>query len=299
MVRAAAARRNEVHDVISMLAEYRRLSEQRGKLKLSPSRSNPLMVKIQALFQEIRLTSEGRAGIVALLDDPDVPVRLMAASHVLKWDPEKAIPALEGIDALRGDDGFNANMLLKIHRGQWPPSHAEVHRNMELHAYSLSIRAKVDEFGWTAVAVDDKPPFCYTVGLWRLLDHPEILVAGLPDETAKWILDRAVAMIKGTGRPLLAGTTIGGVMDDFPVAIRTIDAPRLSDLGFAADLYGGVVYTALQIVWPDRAKQFPWDPGASADFRRVQPLFFSGDGVGSERHRQSAVKSSTSLRKPD
>jgi hypothetical protein len=59
----------------------------------------------------------------------------------------------------------------------------------EADEVGADIRALVAEHGWAAVAVDSVPPFSYTVGLWRMADHPELIVTGLPAETAKWVLD--------------------------------------------------------------------------------------------------------------
>jgi hypothetical protein len=135
------------------------------------------------------------------------------------------------------------------------------------------IRATVVEHGWAAVAVDADPPFMYTAGLWRLADHPELIITGLPNEPAKWVLDRAVALVR-EGKHLVAGTTVAGLIGDYPAAIRDVDPSRLSELAEAADLYRGVIYTALQIVWPDREGRFPWDRGAAREYCEAQPLLF-------------------------
>lgn len=139
---------------------------------------------------------------------------------------------------------------------------------------TAGIRAKVTEHGWAAIAVDDDPPFAYTAGLWRLADHPELVVTGLPAEPAKWVLDRAVALVR-EGKSLTAGTTVNGLIGGYPAAVRQVDTSQLAQLALAADLYQGVIYTALQLVWPDRRGCFPWDRGATRDYIKGQPLLFT------------------------
>ena len=136
-----------------------------------------------------------------------------------------------------------------------------------------SIRGLVAEFGWAAVAVESTPPFTYTAGLWRRWNHPELIITGLPAETAKWVLDRAVQAISA-GHPIEADTSIPGLIGAYPAAARRIADEQLPQLAFAADLYRGVIFTALQLVWPDGAGNFPWDRGAAADYRTAQPLLF-------------------------
>jgi hypothetical protein len=144
----------------------------------------------------------------------------------------------------------------------------------EAEAFGEIIRAQVAEFGWSAVAVDATPPFTYTVGLWRLAEHPELIITGLPDEVAKWALDRAVQAIRD-GHPIAPGTLVDGLLGDYAAAAREVDLGRLHELAFAADLYRGVIYRAVQLVWPDRQGNFPWDRAASEHYRQGQPLLFT------------------------
>ena len=129
------------------------------------------------------------------------------------------------------------------------------------------------------MAVDSVPPFTYTVGLWRMADHPELIITGLPAETAKWVLDRAVQEIR-EGRAISPGTTVPGLIGEYPAAAREVDAARLSELAFAADLYRGIVFRAVQVIWPDRTGKFPWDRGSPSDYRQAQPLLFSSSRIG-------------------
>ncbi len=149
----------------------------------------------------------------------------------------------------------------------------------EVDDYGREIRRSVVEHGWAAVAVDSVPPFTYTVGLWRLADHPELIITGLPADTAKRVLDHAVQGVR-EGRPIRAGTVVDGLIGTYPAAAREVDAARLPELAFAVDLYQGPGFKAIQLVWPDRAGSFPWHARASSDYLEAQPLLFSTSRLG-------------------
>lgn len=83
----------------------------------------------------------------------------------------------------------------------------------EADAVTAAIRRQVVEFGWAAVAVYGAPPFAYTAGLWRMVDHPELVITGLPAETAKWVLDRAVERIR-SGRTIQPGSAVPGLIGE-------------------------------------------------------------------------------------
>jgi hypothetical protein len=73
---------------------------------------------------------------------------------------------------------------------------------------------------------------------------------------------------------------VPGLIGEYPAAAREVDAARLPELAFAADLYRGIVFSALQVVWPDRTGKFPWDRGSSSDYRQAQPRLFSSSRLG-------------------
>ena len=150
----------------------------------------------------------------------------------------------------------------------------------QVAAFSEQIRASVDEHGWAAVAVASEPPFTYTAGLWRSLNHPELIVTGLPAETAKVVLDHAVDEIK-RGQPIRDGTIVRGLIGEYPVAARRVQPSSLAQLAFAAELYRGVTFSAIQLVWPDRAGHFPWHIGTAREYRQAQPLLFSTSRLAS------------------
>jgi hypothetical protein len=79
-------------------------------------RANPLFDRLHAIFKQLRTEQAGRDGIAALMDDPTLGVRLMAAAHSLAWAPEKAARVLEAIEAGPGLHAVTAKYTLKSFR---------------------------------------------------------------------------------------------------------------------------------------------------------------------------------------
>ena len=134
--------------------------------------------------------------------------------------------------------------------------------------------ADVDRFGWSVLKVsnDAGPDFAYSVGMFRTLGHPEILLFGLP-------LDVMHRLINDVGEQVRAGTryVAGQVTDEFlegyEVTFRAVPAFQYEGhLGWANWLYGGTNYPALQLVYPDRHRRWPWDAGVERGFRENQPI---------------------------
>lgn len=143
---------------------------------------------------------------------------------------------------------------------------------------SRRILARVAEVGWTAAYVDGKPPFAYTVGLGPAFEHPELIVVGLPEGPADWLFTNAVGRIK-SGERFHAGATATGLIGEYDAQFVAVAQKALGRLAFAGDIYGGLNFQALQVVWPNRDGRFPWEPGVDAGFLAGQPLL--GDHVTS------------------
>jgi hypothetical protein len=62
-------------------------------------RANELFERTHAQFKVLRESQDGRAGITALMHDPNPYVASTAAAHSLLWDPEAATAVLEALEA--------------------------------------------------------------------------------------------------------------------------------------------------------------------------------------------------------
>ena len=119
---------------------------------------------------------------------------------------------------------------------------------------------------------EEWPPFTYTIGLYENFRHPELIIVGMSGHLAHPLLNDVRDLIRG-GRQFSAGDFSDEVLERFPVTFRAVsDENRLAHFGWATWFYGGEAYPALQLVLPDLQGRWPWDPTASDNARRIQPL---------------------------
>ena len=133
----------------------------------------------------------------------------------------------------------------------------------------------VRKFGWHCLNVfgDGKhEPFSYTIGLFQTYGHPELLIYGLPGETAHGILNIA-AEAAARGQPLNMSEPTDELLEGYPcvfVPVPLVEYPE--HVGFARWYYEGDHFPVQQIVWPSKAGHCPWHAEATDSFRANQPV---------------------------
>jgi hypothetical protein len=133
----------------------------------------------------------------------------------------------------------------------------------------------IDRVGWSVMAVvptddDPDPPFAYTVGLTEH-DFPELIIAGLPPDTAHALLNDLARRVYDRAVRFAHGQRLGDLLIGYIAVI--VDGPATGPLypGAAYAQYGTDRVRLQQVVWPDPAGRFPWEPGYDRD-QFPQPL---------------------------
>jgi len=133
----------------------------------------------------------------------------------------------------------------------------------------------VARFGWHCAHVlgeHKHQPFSCTVGLFHSYRRPELLICGLPREVSHGVLSIA-AEAAARGEPLNLSTPTSELLEGYPcVSVEVPIAEYPEHVGFARWYYEGDQFPVQQVVWPSKARVFPWHPAASAEFRAVQPV---------------------------
>jgi uncharacterized protein DUF2019 len=79
-----------------------------------PDRANRAYKAMMQALEAVRAHGDaGHEALLSLLKDEDIGVRISAAAHLLKTDPDKAKPVLEEAGRKPGLIGFNAKMTLR------------------------------------------------------------------------------------------------------------------------------------------------------------------------------------------
>jgi hypothetical protein len=105
----------------------------------------------------------------------------------------------------------------------------------------------------------------YTVGM-TTHDQPELIVFGLPPDISRPVLRSVAHDVIAGRRTITAGQYADDVLDGHLVHFVAVTEPD-RHLPVAAHFYSvtGNSVQALQIVWPDRYRRWPWQPGTRVD----------------------------------
>jgi hypothetical protein len=139
-----------------------------------------------------------------------------------------------------------------------------------IEAVLEKIRSDVAEYGWHCLSValrvgetdPDFIPFSYTIGLTTTFEHPELIIFGLPKDSAHGILDECVSKIREAGR-LPENERISQILaGDLDAVVRPLRPEHYGDyVGVALRVFGGEAVRVSVVFWPDRSNRFPWEPG--------------------------------------
>ena len=110
-------------------------------------------------------------------------------------------------------------------------------------------------------------PFAYTIGLHEL-GLPELLVTGLNAEASARLLNTVTRYTVDGGTRLRPGEYVHH--EQLMLEVVEVDHPDVH-LKFAVGLFNQPI-RALQLVWTDDRRHWPWDRGWSHG-RRRQPVF--------------------------
>jgi hypothetical protein len=120
----------------------------------------------------------------------------------------------------------------------------------------------------------DGPAFAYTVGLFGL-NHPELLIFGVPPGTAAGVLNTLGERIR-SGEALLPGRIIA--FEEWPHRIIPEHVPNPGEIVFSANRYyqrpPQASVPVLQLSYDDTAGRFPWETGYAAPALQPRPGTF-------------------------
>lgn len=140
-----------------------------------------------------------------------------------------------------------------------------------------TILDNVEEYGWHINAIpedDEGPAFAYSIGMYRKLAHPEIIMIGQRIENMHGIINHIGDLIRA-GQRFEDGGIYPGVLEGYDVCFRLVAREHYPDyFGYTRWFYNGDDFPVLQCIWPSRSGLFPWDSTVRAAFRGRQPLLF-------------------------
>lgn len=144
------------------------------------------------------------------------------------------------------------------------------------HAAERKALHDIDTYGLHILSVAEDgalPPFSYSIGIGQSLGLPELIVVGLRHEVAQAAINACYALMKA-GQKIVPGARVAGLLGGgFECEIVEVSPAHYREyMGWAWWLYDGPGFRAHQIVFPNTAGVFPWEPAADTWFRNWQPL---------------------------
>lgn len=117
------------------------------------------------------------------------------------------------------------------------------------------------------------PAFVYTIGLFKKFGHSELICFGLKTEVMASILNHACDLIKN-GETLATNKLYSGFLEGYQIQFLPVDKAYYSNyVGYGGWFYDMTFdFPLLQLVWPDKQHNFPWDKDFNPDWKFKQPL---------------------------
>jgi hypothetical protein len=152
--------------------------------------------------------------------------------------------------------------------------HLEFLRTKALSPSFVSALDDIAEFGWQAMLIkgSNSDRFAYSVGIYDMFGFPELIVVGLPEETAHSAMQYALEAMQN-GVDLTVGRH-REIVGDVEVMFRPVDDRWKGHVMCRADwFYSGEPFPALQLIYPDIENRFQDEEGFNEYFR--QPMLAS------------------------
>lgn len=133
--------------------------------------------------------------------------------------------------------------------------------------YFKKVDDHIKEYGYHSTFVFDKtlPSFCYSTGIFRNFNIPEIFISSLPENLSFEIVHNYVKYFKGTS-DIPLNTKIDNLIDRFPVILIEAPISKLTEYVLTSfRFYKKDAFKYLQLVYPDPQGHFPNDKGYDYD----------------------------------
>lgn len=133
----------------------------------------------------------------------------------------------------------------------------------------------VAKHGWQVSMIESdgySPSFAYTIGLTKSYGHPELIIIGLETQLMGELLNIAGDLIKN-GHRMQLDKDYDDFLDGYNCRFIEMDKDYYLDyLGYGIWFNNGKDFETLQLVWPNKRGDFPWNKGDDENFDFRQPL---------------------------
>jgi len=124
----------------------------------------------------------------------------------------------------------------------------------------------IEKFGCHIIHVledETGPRFSYSIGIEKTLHIPELLVTGLAQDTAHWIINEYNTRVRN-GESFEPDIMYAGFLDGFDVTFKPVMKKHYDEyFGWATWFYRNEDFRVYQLIWPSTQGIWPWDSNVS------------------------------------
>ena len=136
----------------------------------------------------------------------------------------------------------------------------------------------IEDYGCHVLHVleeDEHPGFSYSVGIEKSSGRPELIVIGLDQEIAHWIVNEYNSRIQ-SGEIFETNEFYSDFLEGFEVTFKAVEKKHFTEyFGLGKWLYNGEDFNALQLIYPSTSGIWPWDKNAPDDFTWYAPKLYA------------------------
>ena len=117
----------------------------------------------------------------------------------------------------------------------------------------------------TYVSSSNSPDFCYSTGIYRTFNIPELFISSLPQGLCSEIVENYVEAFKANDE-IPINQRLDFLTDRFSVYLIDVPVSKLEEYVLSSiRIYGNEEYKYLQVIYPDTKGNFPNDIGYDYD----------------------------------
>ena len=128
------------------------------------------------------------------------------------------------------------------------------------------------------------PDFAYSIGFPATLDQPDVLISGLNLDLME-VLVNDVHDLCRSGLVMQDGARTDQLLSGYDCVFRQVTSENLvsefwnSAIWYQESYRGETFDSAYQVVWPDKANRFSWEPGFDETTGGGQLKLWEGESV--------------------
>lgn len=137
----------------------------------------------------------------------------------------------------------------------------------QIKAYFDKVDENIKTFGYhlTYVFGKGRPSFCYSTGIYKNFNIPEIFISSLPQGLSSELVKNYVKSFDAK-QPIPLSEKLDYLIDRFPVYLIDVPISNLAEYVLSSiRFYKDEEYKYLQVIYPDTEENFPNDIGYDYD----------------------------------